>query len=255
MPYRTDQYEGMLAETVVIPGANGDPVHAYFARPLGPGPFPSVVLIHHMPGWDTWYKEATRKFASRGYAAIAPDLYCRVAQGTPEDVGAKVRAEGGVPDDQVVGDVTACAGFLRTQSYSNGRVGVFGTCSGGRHAYLAACRSTAFDAVADLWGGGVVMRPEDLTEKRPVAPIDYTKDLPCPLLGLFGSDDRAPTPEQVAIHEAELKKHGKQYDFTMYPGAGHGFFYHDRPAAYRAEQAVDGWQKVFAFFRQHLGAE
>jgi len=56
MPYRTDQYEGMLAETVVIPGANGDPVHAYFARPLGPGPFPSVVLIHHMPGWDTWYK-------------------------------------------------------------------------------------------------------------------------------------------------------------------------------------------------------
>lgn len=255
MPYRTDQYEGMLAETVVVPGANGDPIYAYFARPLGAGPFPGVVLIHHMPGWDNWYKEATRKFASRGYAAIAPDLYCRVAQGPPDDVAAKVRAEGGVPDDQVVGDVAACATFLRSQAFSNGKAGVFGTCSGGRHAYLAACRSTAFDAVADLWGGGVVMRAEDLTEKRPVAPIDYTADLSSPLLGLFGQDDRAPTPEQVAIHEAELKKHGKQYEFTMYPGAGHGFFYYDRPAAYRAEQAVDGWQKVFAFFRQHLGAE
>jgi len=129
MSYRTDQYEGMLAETLVIPGANGDPIYAYHARPLGPGPYPAVVLIHHMPGWDTWYKEATRKFASRGYAAIAPDLYCRVAQGSPEDVGANVRAEGGCPRTTRCGDVTACAGFLRCSPYSNGRVGVFGTSS------------------------------------------------------------------------------------------------------------------------------
>ncbi len=37
----------------------------------------------------------------------------------------------------------------------------------------------------------------------------------------------------------------------MYPGAGHGFFYHDR-AAYRVEQAMDGWNKVFEFFGRHL---
>jgi carboxymethylenebutenolidase len=39
----------------------------------------------------------------------------------------------------------------------------------------------------------------------------------------------------------------------MYPKAGHGFFYYDRPA-YRQEQAVDGWKKVFAFLEKHLGA-
>jgi carboxymethylenebutenolidase len=39
----------------------------------------------------------------------------------------------------------------------------------------------------------------------------------------------------------------------MYPGAGHGFFYYDR-AAYRQEQAVDGWNKLFGFFSKHLGA-
>ena len=38
----------------------------------------------------------------------------------------------------------------------------------------------------------------------------------------------------------------------MYPRAGHGFFYYDRPA-YRQEQAVDGWEKVFAFFEGYLG--
>ncbi|MFC7540287.1 dienelactone hydrolase family protein [Siccirubricoccus deserti] len=44
-----------------------------------------------------------------------------------------------------------------------------------------------------------------------------------PLLGLFGNDDRAPSPEQVDQHEAELKKHGKNYEFHRYDGAGHGF--------------------------------
>ena len=50
--YQTNQYEGMLAETVIIRGANGDLINAYFARPLGPGPYPGMVLIHHLPGWD-----------------------------------------------------------------------------------------------------------------------------------------------------------------------------------------------------------
>lgn len=248
---RTDAYQGMLAETVVWPGGKGDTVHAYLARPLGPGPFPGVVLVHHMPGWDAWYFDATRKFAAQDYVAVAPNLYERAGHGTPEDVASAVRAEGGVADADVLADLAATVATLRAQPYLNGRVGIFGTCSGGRHAYLAACRSKDYDAVVDCWGGGVVMGPGDLTPKRPVAPIDYTADLSCPLLGLFGDQDHSPTPDQVAIHEAALKEHGKAYSFHMYPDAGHGFFYHDR-AAYRQAQAVDGWSKVFAFFGEHL---
>jgi carboxymethylenebutenolidase len=97
----------------------------------------------------------------------------------------------------------------------------------------------------------VVMGKEELNTKTPVAPIDMTKDLCCPLLGLFGNEDRAPSPEQVNQHEAELKKHGKTYEFHRYDGAGHGFFYWHRPL-YRPEQAMDGWSKVFAFFGKHL---
>jgi carboxymethylenebutenolidase len=250
---RTDMYEGMLAETITIHGAGGDVINAYFARPLGPGPFPGMVVIDHMPGWDEWYREVTRKFAHHGYAALSPNLYYREGHGTPEDVAAMVRGAGGVPDDQVVGDVTGAMHYLRSLPYGNGKVGVFGTCSGGRHAYLAACRAEGFAAAVDCWGGRVVMAVEELTPKQPVAPIDYTADLSCPLLGLFGEEDRSPTPEQVAQHERELAKHGKSYEFHMYPGAGHGFFYYDK-AAYRQQQAVDGWSKVFAFLEKHLGA-
>ncbi|MGB4861104.1 MAG: dienelactone hydrolase family protein [Tepidiformaceae bacterium] len=254
MPGTTGQYEGIIAESITIAGHNGDPIHSYYARPLGEGPFPGVVWLHHFPGWDEWSKEAARKLAYHGYAVIEPDLYCRVAHGQPEDVAAQVRANGGVPDVQVVGDSAACRDFLRSQANGNGKVGVVGTCSGGRHAVLAASCAPGYNAVVDLWGGGVVARPEDATEMRPVAPIDYTKDLDCPMLGLFGNDDRAPSAEQVDIHEAELKKHGKTYEFHRYDGAGHGFFYHHVPQAYRAEQAVDGWKKVLEFFGRQLGS-
>ncbi len=249
--YTTNQYEGMLAETVILPGYHSDLINAYFARPLGQGPFPGIVLVHHMPGWDEWYRETTRKFAAYGYAALCPNLYFRDGHGTPEDVAARVRGAGGIADDQVLGDVGAALAMLQALPYVNGKVGVFGTCSGGRHAFLAACRIPGFAALVDCWGGRVVMTAEDLSPKQPVAPLDYTADLSCPVLGIFGNEDHAPTPEQVNLLEATLKKFAKDYEFHRYDGAGHAFFYHNRPA-YRQEQAMDGWNKVFAFLEKNL---
>lgn len=95
------------------------------------------------------------------------------------------------------------------------------------------------------------MSEADLSPNQPVSPLEYTRGLNCPLPGLFGEEDTSPTPEQVARHEQELKRLGKNYEFHMYPGAGHGFFYHNRPN-YRQAQAVDGWNKVFAFLGKNL---
>jgi carboxymethylenebutenolidase len=253
-PFRTDEYTGLQAETVAVAGKDGDLIGAYLARPLGPGPFPGVVLVHHLPGWDEFYRETARRFADHGYAAICPNLYHRSGHGTPEDVAAAVRSAGGVPDDQVVHDLQASAAHLRSLAYVSDRIGILGTCSGGRHAILAASRTTSFDAAVDCWGGRVVMSADELTANQPVSPLDHTADLACPLLGLFGEEDRSPSPEQVARHEDELKRQRKSYQFHMYPGAGHGFFYWHRPN-YRPEQAMDGWQQIWSFFGQHLAAD
>ena len=244
-------YQDMTTETISIKGNKGEPISAYVARPKGSGPFPGIVLIHHNPGWDEFYRETTRRLADHGYAAICHNLFHRAGEGKPDDVAAKVRAEGGVPDAQAIGDTEGAVTWLRAQPYLNGKVGVLGTCSGGRQTFLFACHTKSVDAAVELWGGRVVMSKEELTPKQPTAPIEFTKNLSCPLLGLFGNEDRAPTPEQVDQHEAELKKHGKQYEFHRYDGAGHGFFYYDRPM-YRVEQALDGWKKVFAFLEKHL---
>jgi carboxymethylenebutenolidase len=183
--------------------------------------------------------------------AICHNLYEREGQGDPDDVAAKVRAEGGVADAQVVGDTEGAVKWMRAQPGHSGKIGVFGSCSGGRHAFLYACQRKDVDACADLWGGRVVMAKEELNAKTPIAPIELTKNLSCALLGIFGNEDRAPSPEQVNQHEAELKKHRKSYEFYRYDGAGHGIFYYHRPM-YRVEQALDGWKKVFTFFGKHL---
>jgi carboxymethylenebutenolidase len=248
----------MLAETVRIHGHNGDEIDAYLARPLGAGPYGSVVLIHHMPGWDEASKEMARKLAFNGFVTISPDLHCRQRKETGfgydhAKLSAYVREKGGMPDAQTLGDVEGAMNYLRSLPYANGKVGLIGFCSGGRQTFLAACRIPTVNAAVECWGGGVVARPGELTPAQPVAPIDYTKDLNCPLLGLFGNEDQRPTPAEVNLHEAELKKHGKKYEFHRYDKAGHGFFAVDRPS-YRQEAAVDAWPKVFAFFRQNLQA-
>lgn len=249
--FRTDEYEGMLAETVTIAGHNGDFINSYFVRPLGPGPFPGIVLVHHFPGWDELYREIARRFTQHGYMVICPNLYNRLGHGAPEEIAAIARGQGGVPDDSVVGDCEAAMRYLKSLPNSNGKVGIIGGCSGGRHAFLVACRVNGFSAVVDCWGGRVIMSQEELTTQTPVAPIDYTRDLSCPLLGLFGNDDQNPSPEKVNQLEAELKKCEKDYEFHRYDGAGHAFWSYDRPA-YRPQQAMDAWQKTFTFFSKHL---
>ena len=77
-------YVGMSAKTVSIKGHNGDAIDAYVAVPDGDGPFPGVLVIHHMPGWDEWSTEVVRRFAQHGYAAISPNIHHRAGEGTLE---------------------------------------------------------------------------------------------------------------------------------------------------------------------------
>ena len=216
-----------------------------------PGKRPGVLIFHSWTGPGPHETNAAEKLAAMGYIAICANLYEREGQGHPDDVAAKVRAEGGIPDAQAMGDTQGAVKWLRSQPWINGKVGMFGSCSAGRQTFLYACQHKDIDCAVELWGGRVVMAKEDLNPKMPVAPIDLTAGLSCPLLGIFGNEDKAPTPEQVNQHEAELKKHGKNYEFHRYDGAAHGFFYYDRPM-YRVEQALDGWKKVFAFYEKHL---
>ena len=111
--FRTDARDGLTAEVITYPGGHGDEIHAYVVRPAGDEPVPGIVAVHHLPGWDEFYREFCDRLARHGYRVICPDLYCRFGHGTPDDVAARVRADGGVADDSVVADCAAALAWLK----------------------------------------------------------------------------------------------------------------------------------------------
>jgi carboxymethylenebutenolidase len=245
--------DAMWAGTVTITGHGEAELEAYLARPLSDAPRGGVVVIHHLPGYDSGTREYARTFAAHGYAAIVPNLYSREGAGvSPDDQAAAVRARGGVPDEQLVGDVAGAAAHLNGLEHANGKIGVIGHCSGGRHAFLAAC-SLDLDAAVDCYGAFVVNDPPADFSLNMGPLLDRAPDLSCPLLGLFGEDDTYPAPDEVAALDAELTKLGKEHEFHSFPGAGHSFFAVERPS-FRPDAAKDGWAKIFAFYGRHLNA-
>jgi carboxymethylenebutenolidase len=237
-----------ISETVQFAGHNGEAIEGYAARPLEETSRAGVAVIHHLPGYDRESKEFVRRFADRGYSSVCANLYSRVP-GSYDDAAAAVRANGGVSDEQVMGDVRGAVDYLRGLDTSNSKVAVIGHCSGGRQTYLASA-TLPIDAAIVCYGGLITGEtPAQLSSMVPV--IDRTPEIGCPVLGFFGNDDQFPTPQQVDDIEKALIEAGKDYEFHRYDGAGHAFFGPDR-IAYRVEAALDGWDHIWRFLDRTL---
>jgi carboxymethylenebutenolidase len=243
----------LTATTIQLTGHGDDEIEAYIASPEGGARRGGVVVIHHMPGYDRASKEIARRFAELGYDAICPNLYSREAPGaSPDDAAAVGRANGGVPDDRLVGDAAAAAAYLRALPTSNGKVGVIGFCSGGRQSVLVGC-TVDVDAAVDCYGAFVVGTVPEGIPMKVTNLVDQLPQLRAPLLGLFGDQDSHPSPEQVAELGRILTENGKDFQFHTYEGAGHAFFAVDRPS-YNVAAAADGWERISEFYGKHLGA-
>ena len=230
-------------------GANGDQVQGYLVIPEGSTPRGSVIVVHHMPGFDRGSKEIARRFATM----LCPNLYWREApDAAPDDAAAVARANGGVPDSRLVGDARGAAEYLRALPSSNGKVGVIGYCSGGRQSVLVGC-TVDVDAVVDCYGAFVTGIPSERFPLKVTNLVDQLPALRAPLLGLFGADDQYPSPEHVAELEEILVREGKIHTLVTYDDTGHGFFSTDR-SAYRFESANDGWARIADFYATYLGA-
>ena len=236
----------LRAETITIEGHGGDVIEAYLAVPTDVHSCGSIVVIHHLPGYDEATKEITRNFAAHGYAALMPNLYHREAPGaSADDAAATARNLGGVPDERLVGDVAGAMAHLKALPSSNAKVACIGFCSGGRQSFLAGCR-LALDGVIDCYGAFVSIDPPSEFPLQHKSVIGEASGLTAPVLGLFGADDQYPTPEQNDALAEALTRAGKTFTFRTYEGAGHAFFNVTRPS-FRPESAVEGWNEIFTF--------
>lgn len=241
--------DGLTAGEVTINSA-GFKLPAYRAAPAGKTNLPVVLVVQEIFGVHEYIADTCRRFAKAGYLAIAPELFAR--QGDPTAYGevAKLIAElvSKVPDAQVMADLDATVAWAQANGGSK-KVGVTGFCWGGRVTWLYAAHNPQVKAGV-AWYGRLVGQASANT---PSHPVNVTKTLHGPVLGLYGSADSGiplttvnEMKDALAVGSAAAKKS----EFVVYPGAPHAFHADYRPS-YRKEPADDGWQRALAWFKKN----
>lgn len=227
-------------DTVAVGDGN---MPCYVGLPQGGGPFPGVVVCMHAPGVDGFITGVVDRLAASGFVAVAPDLYHR----DPDSVDAPKVRMGRLLDRQILLDLNAITYHMRDLPEVRADcMGTIGFCMGGRVAYLHATEEAEL-RVAVVFYGGNIRVPWGGDQ----APLNRTERIRCPILGLFGEEDTNPSPADVAMLDAELKRTGKVHQFYSYAGAGHAFVNDSRPS-YRPEAAADAWNKCVAALLRYL---
>ena len=229
----------------------GQAMECCLSYPEASGRFPAILVIQEIYGVDSHIQAVVEGLPRKEYVGLAPAMYHRQGRMTVGlrgelDLARERHKE--CTDIGIVADIKAAVEFLKAQTFVQAdRIGIVGFCFGGRVAYLAACNLSDIKATVAFYGVNM-LAPEGGIGP---SPIEQTVNITSPVLGLAGERDHLSPPEQTEKLEAELKKHGKTYEFHAYPNVGHGFVV-DGNSRYDPEAAKDAWQRTWTWFDKYL---
>lgn len=242
--------DGLVAGEIQV-AVDGEMVPVYRAAPAGRTGLPVVLVLSEIFGVHEYIADTARRFARAGYLALAPELFIR--QGDPTSYGemARLIAEviSKVPDAQVMRDLDACVAWAAAHGGDASKVAVTGFCWGGRQTWLYAAHNPRVKAGVAWYG-----RLEgDRNPLRPRYPLDLTRELKAPVLGLYGGADTGIPLDSVERMKAALAQGSpaaRASQFVIYPDAPHAF-HADYRSSFRQPAAEDGWKRCLAWFAQH----
>ncbi len=235
----------MKGHDVTIPGdaSLGDrEAPAYAALPEGATR--GVVVIHEIFGRQPEIDRVVERFADRGYAAVAPDLF---AHGRLACIRAVFGAMKSGDEIEATRTAKRVRAWLTARTgIEASHIGIIGFCFGGGFALLAGA---GWAAVSTNYG---VVPPQERLQG--IGPV----------IGCYGGRDRsmAPSPAQLRTRLTAL---GVTHEVHTVADAGHSFLtdgHHPIAAAlswplmhvkYDPACAAEGWSKIDAFFDRHLG--
>jgi carboxymethylenebutenolidase len=242
---RTDSTGLTSGEVMIMVGDFKMP--AYRAMPAGKSNLPVVLVISEIFGVHEYIADVARRFAKRGYLAIAPELFVR--QGDAQSYGeiARLVAEviSKVPDAQVMGDLDATVTWAKANGGNTAKLAVTGFCWGGRITWLYSAHNPGVTAGV-AWYGRLVGAASALTPKHPV---ELAMALNAPMLGLYGGQDSGIPLDTVDKMKAALAAGSgaaRRSEFVVYPDAPHAFHADYRPS-FRKDAAGDGWKRCVAW--------
>lgn len=204
--------------------------------------YPTLVMVHG-GGTNTYYKRLSlieQYLAQQGYMIMVVNYRGGSGFGRPfQDLGTNDWGNGQAKD------AAYAATFIRQQSWSNGKVGIYGYSYGGITSMAAISRvPDAFDAAVPMAGiydfgdaytnadriGKIFIKtghsgsPEEKPEIYAISnALSRVKNVKTPLLIMHGEADvRAPF-RQYELAVEILEKEGKTFESHSYPNEPHGF--------------------------------
>jgi carboxymethylenebutenolidase len=213
------------------------PPPGFLVTPQRAGPWPGIVMIHEAYGLNDNIRDLARRYAAEGYAVHAVDLFAgrsRVVCMARFFVGSLRGATNLFGIDELR---AALEGLGRQPGVDGNRVGAVGYCMGGGLAIAWAVRDDRLRAIAPYYG----------INPRPLEAVRRS----CPVVGSYPSRDF--TAGAGRKLEAALDRFGVPHDIKIYEGAKHSFC-NAGGGSYDPAAAEDSFQRVLAFFGEHIAA-
>jgi carboxymethylenebutenolidase len=222
---------------LTIPGINGGPdVRAYVAKPEGAGPFPTVILIHEFFGLNESIVSKADLLAGQGYLVIAPDTFRgSTASMVPRAIYQVVTTK----PENINADLDSVYAWLESESaVDNARVGVAGFCYGGRASLSYSLHNNRIAATVVFYGS-------------PETDPEVLKNLPGPVLGIFGGADQSIPLTEVEAFERGLAAADIPHQVTVYEGQPHAFVQGAEGIQTGGAQA-EAWNEMLVFLEANL---
>lgn len=203
----------------------------YLAKPVNPGNYPGVIMIHEWWGLNQNIKNKAEELAREGYIVLAVDLFGSVAT-TPEEARKQVNS---LNQELAIKNMQSGINFLQNQKVT--KIGSLGWCFGGAQSLQISLKQDLEATV--IYYGNLVEEKEQL------------KKLQSPVLGIFGDQDAQIPVTKVTEFEKSLKELSIDNQIFIYEGVGHAFA---NPSGqnFAPEQTKDAWNKTLQFLERNL---
>ncbi len=222
--------------------------------PEGSTPRPAIVLSPEAFGINDFMRRVASDLATAGYVVVLADYYRGKGLKNPESYTDFTEVMQVIDDLDFVGathDIIAGIEHARSMPEVDAdRIAVWGYCTGGTLALLAACLDRRL-AAAILFFPSQPTFPE-LTAKRPVQPIDLLWNIACPTLVIYGDEDPIGPPELLDDLRCRFEQWHIEHQINVYPGAGHAFSA-PVPPMRNHDADVASWADALAFVASHVG--
>jgi len=219
------------------------------------GPGAGIVLVTEAQGVNAFVRHVAGRLAAEGFVVAVPDYYHGAGPEDPEQLVdlahlAELQAHIDQLDFRQGAEDALVALDHLLEGEGVGHAGVWGYCTGGTLALLAACLDRRVAASVLFYPSQPTFH--ELSDRHPQHPIDLLWALRRPALLVLGEEDSVWPPARRQEVAERVARWRLPVEIEVYPGAGHAFASHFEDW-HRPEATAASWERSLAFARRHLG--